>query len=804
MIIGRLRGLRTLLLSMLALASAFAVSPAQAANTSLDAVADICGASGGMQTVTLDVGDVLEITNTQSTCTLMGMTSLFGSVGTYNVNPGTGDITVNITVAGSTATATWSGGILTMNVNAAPASNDATLSGLTTTAGTLTPTFSSGTTSYTASVGNATTSITVTPTVNEATATVTVDGVSTTSGAASGAISLNVGSNSISVVVTAGDGTTTETYTLDVTRGAAGPSNDATLSALTPSTGTLSPTFAGGTTSYSVSVNNATSSIRLTPTVNEATATVTVNGVSTTSGAPSAAVSLNVGSNSIPVHVTAGDGTTTRTYTVNVTRAGVSSASSDATLKALTTSTELSISPAFNSGVTDYFVYAAPPVTVTPTVNNASATVTVNGAAVTSGTPSGEIQWVKGDTTAIIVVTAADGITTKTYTIRFAPVPLTKIRMKLTTDFATISSVQLTSGFVDSIAGRLKTELSTAAGVPANRIKAQGIAVGFLESQNGETAGGMSGLGMMQVLAAEAEQSSSASSLRLDPGSLTGLDKVLSEYGIGLWTAGTIGKGGYGKGSAAFDFSTANLSLGFDGRLSEKLLAGIAFGYGKTHSEIDDSGTEFSARALSVALYGTWQAADKIFVDASAGYTDLSFESHRWESFDEALLSGDRDAGTWFGSLTLNASLRQDNAQFIPYLQTTVSSTSFDAYSETGASFLGLTYEKSTLDNAAFTAGLRVSYDHAFQGGRLSPYAKGDFTLNTNEKGKQGAFYTNFGPSTATVLEDEVISKGVGTGELGLSYTTKGGTQGSIWGRGSVGSNDLSTQSLGLSLQANF
>ena len=35
-------------------------------------------------------------------------------------------------------------------------------------------------------------------------------------------------------------------------------------------------------------------------------------------------------------------------------------------------------------------------------------------------------------------------------------------------------------------------------------------------------------------------------------------------------------------------------------------------------------------------------------------------------------------------------------------------------------------------------------------------------------------------------------------------YQTKDGTQGSIWGRASVGSNDFSTQSLGLSLQANF
>ena len=91
-------------------------------------------------------------------------------------------------------------------------------------------------------------------------------------------------------------------------------SNNANLSALTLSTGTLSPSFDSGILSYTATVANSESSITLTPTVQQAGASLTVNG------AANALVSLSIGSNSIPIVVTAQDGTTTKAYTVNVTR----------------------------------------------------------------------------------------------------------------------------------------------------------------------------------------------------------------------------------------------------------------------------------------------------------------------------------------------------------------------------------------------------------------------------------------------------------------------------------------------------
>ena len=97
-------------------------------------------------------------------------------------------------------------------------SRNATLSALLVSAGTLSPSFASATTSYGASVPFLTSSIILTPTPADANATVRVNGATPAT-----PVSLSVGANAIPVVVTAQDGTTTKTYTVTVTRGANQP-----------------------------------------------------------------------------------------------------------------------------------------------------------------------------------------------------------------------------------------------------------------------------------------------------------------------------------------------------------------------------------------------------------------------------------------------------------------------------------------------------------------------------------------------------------------------------------------------------
>ena len=209
---------------------------------------------------------------------------------------------------------------VTYTLNTVTPSSDATLSNLIISSGTLTPSFTASNISYTASINNSVSTVTVTPTVNQANATVKVNGTAVNSGTASGNINMAVGANTITVAVTAQDTTTVKTYTIVVTRAAA-LSSDTTLSNLVISSGTLTPSFTASNISYTASINNSASTVTVTPTVNQANATVKVNGTAVNSGTASGNINMAVGANTITVAVTAQDTTTVKTCTIVVTRA---------------------------------------------------------------------------------------------------------------------------------------------------------------------------------------------------------------------------------------------------------------------------------------------------------------------------------------------------------------------------------------------------------------------------------------------------------------------------------------------------
>ncbi|MFI5137553.1 MAG: cadherin-like beta sandwich domain-containing protein, partial [Sphingobacteriales bacterium] len=332
--------------------------------------------------------------------------SLNGSTGIISGTPAGLSAATNYTVTAYNA----AGGVpATVNIKVIENTN---LASLKLSSGTLTPVFAAGTTSYAASVANTITSITATPTTADVLATVTVNGIEVTSGSASAGIPLTVGPNVISTVVTARDGVTTKTYTVTVSRA---PSANAALShfTLTPATALTQTT--PGILSYTGTVSNATASVTVTPTTVDPTATVKVNGTPVTSGTASGSISLNVGTNTITIVSTAQDGVTTKTYTLTVTRLP----SSNAGLANFTLSSG-ALNPVFATGTLSYTASvsnATASITVTPTTADPTATLKVNGTTLLSGTASAKIPLTVGNNTVTAVVTAQDGVTTKTYTV---------------------------------------------------------------------------------------------------------------------------------------------------------------------------------------------------------------------------------------------------------------------------------------------------------------------------------------------------------------------------------------------------
>lgn len=278
-------------------------------------------------------------------------------------------------------------------------------------AGALQPAFDPNQFEYAVQAPFTTMSTTVTPTTADSNASVTVNGQPVNSGEDSQSIPLSIGQTTITIVVSAPSVPST-TYRVTVTR--VQGSTNANLSGLTVSPGTLQPAFSASTLSYSISVNNPTSSVVVTATVQDPTSTLQVNGQPATSGQPFTVNNIPVGSSTITILVFPQTGTA-QAYAIAVNRA----LPGNANLSNLTANTG-TLSPAFSPSTLTYTLNISNPVTsvsLTATVQDPTSTMTINGQSVASGAPFTLNNLSIGNTTATIVVTANPAGNSQTYTV---------------------------------------------------------------------------------------------------------------------------------------------------------------------------------------------------------------------------------------------------------------------------------------------------------------------------------------------------------------------------------------------------
>lgn len=330
---------------------------------------------------------------------------------------GNGDYTLSNKVVQLTAQAE-DGTTLIYNFNVVEAlSNDATLSSLSVTGYPFDKTFQSTTLSY--SIGNipyGTTQLKVNATSNNADATIEyyVDGVKQDSNIVS--IPEAMGSKTITVKVIAADDITSKSYNITYT---VVPSNNAYLSSLVPSVGTID--FLKTTKNYELTVDNDVTSINLDITTEDENASITVNGESFFTPKTITVSDLKEGNNNVSILVTAQDDSTKETYTIVIKRLEPV-ASDDANLSSLSVN-GYPLDKTFEMETTEYSIGKIPfgltelVVNATPNMGTAKVSYLVNGVKQSSNTVS--LPKVEGVGAIVVQVTAEDGKTIKNYKITY-------------------------------------------------------------------------------------------------------------------------------------------------------------------------------------------------------------------------------------------------------------------------------------------------------------------------------------------------------------------------------------------------
>lgn len=263
-------------------------------------------------------------------------------------------------------------------------SSNADLSSLNFAEGSLIPSFSSSTVTYSALVNNNIKTISITANTWDTSAGLAINGVTTLSGASSQPIPILVGTNSIPVRVSSPNNTVQKTYTLTITRKG---SSVSTLSNVIVFGGTLTPTFNPSITQYDLPIGYNTTSIKIRPFSADPTSTVSINNVSILSGTTSTSIALPVGTTStVRIKVISQNQESTTTYTIKALR----ESNYDNNLTYLLLG-EGTLYPEFTSEITSYSYTVSGTTSnteITAFTNDQNAQLFINNILVTSGIPT--------------------------------------------------------------------------------------------------------------------------------------------------------------------------------------------------------------------------------------------------------------------------------------------------------------------------------------------------------------------------------------------------------------------------------
>ena len=595
-------------------------------------------------------------------------------------------------------------------------------------------------------------------------------------------------------------------------------STDANLSGLTLSSGALTPAFASGTIAYTQSVANAVSSITVTPTVNQANATVTVNGTAVASGSVSGSINLNVSANTITTVVTAQDGTTTKTYTTTITRdaALVAQASflvsaSPSALSANVTTSTLSTSGGSGSGTVTYAMTtgtcALSGNTVTAGTVNETCTVTATKAADSTYLVATATVNITVSRRATLATAATDASVAKTQATQLMQTKMFvqtqvqnitshldafRLNFELRPSHMGISVIKPSLGPIEPVFDKLKDvwlsgagEFDAASVDQVGRMTAVRTKAGTQSDHDG-----------YPVVAVD-EQGSSA-------GPIDTHERQTESYS--LWSVGTIDTGFFKTGNnpeASNKFRVNGLTVGLDYKLAPRAIVGAAMGAGQGADAAQELGSQIKSDQYSITGYGMVGLGRSWVIDGLLGHGRHAWSGDRTTSDGAITLGMNRRTGSsTFASGSISTIFSWGAFRVAPFVRQDMVHIRLSRYEETGVADHALGYDKASHRTSTTSAGLHLSNDFYLDRGKLTTSAK--LSANRMRTGAlaQDVYYVDTGVAGGVyTLHQPSSRQNTRSLSLGIAYSNKAGDAIDIGWMGAVGANQYKHNRVSLGLR---
>jgi uncharacterized protein YhjY with autotransporter beta-barrel domain len=181
-----------------------------------------------------------------------------------------------------------------------------------------------------------------------------------------------------------------------------------------------------------------------------------------------------------------------------------------------------------------------------------------------------------------------------------------------------------------------------------------------------------------------------------------------------------------------YGYNQESISGGVDFRFSDRFTGGVSVSYGDTRLKFASNTGRMTADTWMGAVYGLWSLTDRIEVTGLVGFGDIDFSSDRHMDYAESATStidriahGKSTAQQWEGTLTVAYAMDAPRGwSYGPSLSVSGTTLHMDAFDETGAQGLDLSYQKQSTDSLQFIVGFDISKAISTQFGVISPYAR--------------------------------------------------------------------------------
>ncbi|MRR18415.1 MAG: autotransporter outer membrane beta-barrel domain-containing protein [Deltaproteobacteria bacterium] len=287
----------------------------------------------------------------------------------------------------------------------------------------------------------------------------------------------------------------------------------------------------------------------------------------------------------------------------------------------------------------------------------------------------------------------------------------------------------------------------------------------------------------------------------------TDSEGMFGKLPVAVWVSGVLDygsmdvKGGIGTNN----FSTGGMTIGLDVQVLESLLIGAAIGYGLDRTTIDDYGTNTKSDQTTGSLYASYRPTANWFIDGVAGYGKMAFDNERWSTLDNTLLTGDRDGSVFFFGLCVRRPVAIQKFTLNPYVRGDYTTVKLDAYTETGSAQSALAYENITQHSQSLAAGTQVLYTIDLNYGKLIPFLKLQYTHYFSSDVGQNMRYADPGAGAGYyALVVNGISDNVGSGGIGLTFTSRKGISVDLGYTGSIGSDDYRSNAFFAEMRLQF